>query len=82
MKQAWRSMRVSIKRPWTEAAQLTERSHIFLPAHLRPKEGDYKQYAEECRKLAAVMRNPAHKKQLQEMSAAWEAVAKERDVAR
>jgi hypothetical protein len=38
----------------------------------------YDQYADECRKLASTMRNPEHKKQLQEMADAWAAIAKER----
>jgi hypothetical protein len=38
----------------------------------------YDQYADECRKLASRMRNPEHKKQLEEMAEAWAAVANER----
>lgn len=38
----------------------------------------YDQYAQECRKLAATMKDPAHKKQLEEMAEAWMSVANER----
>jgi hypothetical protein len=38
----------------------------------------YDQYADECRKLASRMRNPEHKKQLEDMADAWAAVANER----
>jgi hypothetical protein len=38
----------------------------------------YEQYAEECRKLAATMKDPLHKKQLEEMANAWTVVANER----
>jgi hypothetical protein len=37
----------------------------------------YDQYAEECRKLAATMKDPKHKKQLEEMANAWTFVANE-----
>jgi hypothetical protein len=42
------------------------------------EEEPYHQYAEECRKLAATMKDPKHKKQLEEMADAWMFVAKER----
>ena len=38
----------------------------------------YEQYAEEFRKLAATMKDPMHKKQLEEMANAWTFVANER----
>lgn len=38
----------------------------------------YYQYADECRKLAATMKDPKHKKQLEEMADAWTFVANER----
>jgi hypothetical protein len=37
----------------------------------------YEQYAEDCRKLAATMKDPKHKKQLEEMADAWMFVANE-----
>lgn len=37
----------------------------------------YYQYAEECRKLAARMKNPEHKKQFEEMADAWAVIANE-----
>jgi hypothetical protein len=38
----------------------------------------YEQYADECRKLALRMRNPDDKKRLEELAAAWAAVASQR----
>jgi hypothetical protein len=38
----------------------------------------YAEFAEECRKLAAKLTNPDHKKMLQMMAHAWGEVAKER----
>jgi hypothetical protein len=35
----------------------------------------YHRYAEDCRKLAASMKDPEHKKQLEELADAWIAVA-------
>jgi hypothetical protein len=37
----------------------------------------YRKYADECRGLAAATKNPEHKKQLLEMVAAWDAVARQ-----
>lgn len=37
----------------------------------------YFQYAEECRRLAAMMKDPNHKNQLKEMAEAWTVVASE-----
>ena len=37
----------------------------------------YRKYADECRGLAATAKNPEHKKQLLEMAAAWETVARQ-----
>jgi hypothetical protein len=37
----------------------------------------YFQYAEECRRLAATMKDPRHKKHLEEMAEAWTVVASE-----
>jgi hypothetical protein len=34
-------------------------------------------YAEECRSLAAMMKDPTHKKQFKEMAEAWTVVASE-----
>lgn len=38
----------------------------------------YRRNADECRKLALRMKDPEHKKQLEDMAAAWEAVANQR----
>ncbi len=38
----------------------------------------YAEFAEECRKLAAKLTKPDHKKMLEVMAHAWEAVAKKR----
>jgi hypothetical protein len=37
----------------------------------------YKEFADECRKLAASAKNPEHKKPLLEMAAAWDALNRE-----
>jgi|HubBroStandDraft_6_1064221.scaffolds.fasta_scaffold3827661_2 hypothetical protein len=42
------------------------------------KLSEYKKHAEECRKMAATMKDPEKKKQLQEMVEAWEMLARER----
>jgi hypothetical protein len=39
---------------------------------------EYRKNAEECRKLAASITNPRHKRTLQEMAAAWDMLAEER----
>jgi len=39
---------------------------------------DYEQHAAECRNLAAQMKSPEQKKQLEDMAAAWEMLARER----
>jgi len=43
------------------------------------KLSEYKFHAEECRKMAAAMKNAEHKKQLQEMAETWEMLAAERE---
>lgn len=43
------------------------------------KVSEYREHAEECRKMAANTRNQEHKKQLQIMAEAWEMLAKERE---
>lgn len=40
---------------------------------------EYKQFAEECRGLAARLRKPQDKQRLQEMAVAWEMLALERE---
>jgi len=40
---------------------------------------EYKAHADECRKMAGNMKNPEHKKQLQDMAEAWEMLARERE---
>jgi hypothetical protein len=42
------------------------------------KVSEYERHAEECRKMAASMADPNHKKQLEEIAAAWDMLAKER----
>ncbi|HEY1980810.1 MAG TPA: hypothetical protein VGH13_12050 [Xanthobacteraceae bacterium] len=42
------------------------------------KASEYDQYATECQAMAAKTRNPVHKKQLEEMAAAWAMLARER----
>lgn len=37
----------------------------------------YDQYADECRKLASRMKDPEHKKRLEELAEAWVTVANE-----
>ena len=43
------------------------------------KLSEYKQHADECRKMAANSSNPEHKRQLQIMAEAWEMLALERE---
>ena len=40
----------------------------------------YREYAGECRGLAAAAKNPEHKKHLLEMAAAWDTVARQQKV--
>jgi hypothetical protein len=42
------------------------------------KVSEYEQHAQECRKMAALTKNPVHKRQLEEMAKAREMLAKER----
>ena len=42
------------------------------------KVADYKLHAEECRRRAAQMKDPDHKKQLEDMAQAWELLARAR----
>lgn len=42
------------------------------------KVSEYEQHARDCRHMAASMKNPEHKKQLQDMAEAWEMLAAER----
>ena len=39
---------------------------------------EYRQYADDCRKLAASLVNPLHKQKLQEMATVWDMLAEER----
>jgi hypothetical protein len=41
------------------------------------KVSQYKEFADECRQLAATMERPEHKRVLQEMAVAWDKVASE-----
>ncbi len=38
----------------------------------------YKEHADECRRLAATVKNPEHKKPLLEMAAAWDTVGRQK----
>lgn len=40
---------------------------------------EFKQFADECRELAARLRKPEDKQRLQEMAVAWEMLALERE---
>ena len=42
------------------------------------KVSDYRQHAEECRKLATSARSKEHREMLLKMAATWEALAEER----
>jgi hypothetical protein len=42
---------------------------------------EYRQYAEECRKLAAKTSNPKDKRVIETMADAWDKVANERETA-
>ena len=42
------------------------------------KVSEYEQHAEECRKMAAKMKDATHKRQLEEMAEAWAMLARER----
>jgi hypothetical protein len=39
------------------------------------KVSEYEAHAEECRRMAGAMKNPAHKQQLIDMAEAWEMLA-------
>jgi hypothetical protein len=41
--------------------------------------GQYRTYADECRGWAATAKSPEHKKQLLEMAAAWDTVARQQN---
>jgi hypothetical protein len=43
------------------------------------KVSEYEMHVKECRRMAAQMKNPEHKKQLQDMAEAWEMLARERE---
>jgi hypothetical protein len=43
------------------------------------KLSEYRAHAEECRQMAAGMRDPVHKKQLEDMAEAWSMLAGERE---
>jgi len=40
---------------------------------------EYQRFAEECRQLARSLRKPEHRQRLQDMAAAWEMLALERE---
>jgi len=42
------------------------------------KVAEFRQHAADCRKMAASAKNANHRKMLEEMAAAWEALAAER----
>jgi len=39
----------------------------------------YRKYTDECRDLAATVKNPEHKEQLLEMATAWEMVVRQQN---
>ena len=43
------------------------------------KVAEYEDHARECRQLAARMKDPIHKQQLEDMAEAWTMLAKERE---
>ncbi|HEY1981857.1 MAG TPA: hypothetical protein VGH13_17415 [Xanthobacteraceae bacterium] len=43
------------------------------------KLSEYKSHADECRKMATLMKNAEHKKQLQQMAETWDMLAQERE---
>ena len=43
------------------------------------KLSEYQAHAEECRQMAVRMRDPVHKKQLEDMAEAWSMLATERE---
>ena len=43
------------------------------------KLSEYKEHAQECRKMAAHIKNAEHKKQLENMAETWEMLAAERE---
>ena len=42
------------------------------------KLSEYEDHATECRKMATIMRDPVHRKQLEDMAEAWAMLARER----
>ena len=43
------------------------------------KISEYEAHAQECRRMAATMRDQVHKKQLEDMAEAWLMLARERE---
>jgi hypothetical protein len=43
------------------------------------KVSEYEHHAEECRKMASKMKDPVHKKQVEDMADAWAMLARERE---
>jgi hypothetical protein len=43
------------------------------------KVSEYEMHVKECRRMAAQMKNPEHKKHLQDMAEAWEMLARGRE---
>jgi hypothetical protein len=43
------------------------------------KVSEYQEHAKECRQMAAFMKDPQHKQQLQDMAEAWDMLARERE---
>lgn len=42
------------------------------------KLSEYEDHATECRRMATIMRDPVHRKQLEDMAEAWAMLARER----
>jgi hypothetical protein len=61
--------------PTHQPAELGLNCREFPPMHKIP---EYKQHAEECRRMAVRMKDPKQRKQLEDMAEAWEMLAQER----
>ena len=74
MRRIWR-----VTSAWTKFARLNARRGSTRELGAVVDEvAQYKKYADECRGLAATAKNPEHKKQLLEMAAAWDTVARQK----
>jgi hypothetical protein len=73
MRRIWRATSA-----WTKFARLNARRGLAREfGAVVDKIAQYRKYADECRSLAATAKSPEHKKQLLEMAAAWDTVARQ-----